>query len=96
MPKFALHFGAGNIGRGFIAPVLQENDYEVIFVDVNSELVEKLNNKKKYKINFIGSSKESIEVSNFRASLHIECKEELLRKSVSFKSFFKSFLIFVN
>ena len=49
MPKFALHFGAGNIGRGFIAPVLQENDYEVIFVDVNSELVEKLNNKKKYK-----------------------------------------------
>ena len=76
MPKFALHFGAGNIGRGFIAPVLQENDYEVIFVDVNSELVEKLNNKKKYKINFIGSSKESIEVSNFRA-LDLNSLDEL-------------------
>ena len=43
MPKTALHFGAGNIGRGFITPILQENGYEVALVDVDSDLVNKLN-----------------------------------------------------
>ena len=33
MNKLALHFGAGNIGRGFIAPVLKES-----FVALDEEL----------------------------------------------------------
>ena len=48
--KLAVHFGAGNIGRGFIAPVLQENDYKVTFVDINKELIDQVNNFKKYNI----------------------------------------------
>ena len=46
MSKVALHFGAGNIGRGFIAPVLQENDYEVVFVDVDNDLINDINTLK--------------------------------------------------
>ena len=47
--KKAVHFGAGNIGRGFIAPVLQENEYEVTFVDINNELIQQINNLNQYK-----------------------------------------------
>ena len=52
--KLAVHFGAGNIGRGFIAPVLQENGYKVTFVDINKELIDKVNSLKKYNINSLG------------------------------------------
>ena len=53
MEKLALHFGAGNIGRGFIAPVLQENNFRVIFVDIDEKLINKINKQKKYDLSLI-------------------------------------------
>ena len=57
--KLAIHFGAGNIGRGFIAPVLQENNYEVVFVDVNKELIEQINLLQRYKVTSISLNASS-------------------------------------
>ena len=64
MEKLALHFGAGNIGRGFIAPVLQENNFRVIFVDIDENLIRKINTEKKYKISYINSKKETETIKN--------------------------------
>src|SRR5690625_1205935 len=48
--KKAIHFGAGNIGRGFIGLLLYQSGYETIFIDVNEELIEALNSRGKYKV----------------------------------------------
>lgn len=66
--KKAIHFGAGNIGRGFIGPVLQDNNYEVIFVDIDERLIDKLNTSKEYKVFKLGNTKDnSINVQNVSA-----------------------------
>ncbi len=65
MDNLAIHFGAGNIGRGFIAPVLQDNGYKIIFVDVDSSLISKLNSTNKYHVSNFLNSKDDILVNNF-------------------------------
>ena len=38
----AVHFGGGNIGRGFVAELLHNSGYEVVFVDVMDSIIEAL------------------------------------------------------
>lgn len=46
----AVHFGAGNIGRGFIAEVLVKNGFSVDFVDINETIINELQKRKIYEI----------------------------------------------
>jgi mannitol-1-phosphate 5-dehydrogenase len=48
--KRAVHFGAGNIGRGFIAPTLQANNYQVTFIDVNTDVIKRINDEGSYTV----------------------------------------------
>jgi mannitol-1-phosphate 5-dehydrogenase len=41
--------GAGNIRRSFIGQLFSRSGYEVVFVDINKELVKELNKKRVYK-----------------------------------------------
>lgn len=70
-----VHFGGGNIGRGFVAEFLHKSGYEVVFVDVMDSIIEKLQGAKSYKVIEIGPDGESeITIDNYRA---INSKHEI-------------------
>ncbi len=60
----AVHFGAGNIGRGFIGLLLSQADYHVSFVDVNDQVIDAINEKQQYNVLLADESEEKIPVSN--------------------------------
>jgi len=68
MPGLAVHFGGGNIGRGFIAELLHESGFDVVFVDVVDDLINRINATKSYKITEVGEDGEkSKTITNYRA-----------------------------
>ncbi|KAL2107609.1 hypothetical protein VUR80DRAFT_5002 [Thermomyces stellatus] len=68
MGKKAVHFGAGNIGRGFVACFLHESDYEVVFADVVEPLVNSINNEPSYKVIEVGvEGTDEKTITNYRA-----------------------------
>ncbi|MBO4107986.1 mannitol-1-phosphate 5-dehydrogenase [Streptococcus suis] len=64
--KQAVHFGAGNIGRGFIGEILFENGFEIAFVDVNETIIDALNQRHSYEIEIAEEGQRHIAVSGVR------------------------------
>jgi mannitol-1-phosphate 5-dehydrogenase len=52
--KRAIMYGAGNIGRGFIGQLFSQSGYEVVFLDINPVIIERLNQDHRYPIRIIG------------------------------------------
>ncbi|EOW9126036.1 mannitol-1-phosphate 5-dehydrogenase [Vibrio cholerae] len=67
MKKNAVHFGAGNIGRGFIGKLLADADIAVTFADVNEPLVDQLSHQQEYKVKVVGSECKMETVSHVTA-----------------------------
>lgn len=63
----AVHFGAGNIGRGFIGLLLTQAGYEVCFVDVNEELVSELKARGEYPVTLASEGQETTVVKGITA-----------------------------
>jgi len=67
MPGTAVHFGAGNIGRGFVGLLLHEGGYDLVFSDVAAPLVDGINAVDRYTVHEVGDGGTDKVVTGFRA-----------------------------
>ncbi|UOQ43816.1 mannitol-1-phosphate 5-dehydrogenase [Halobacillus salinarum] len=74
----AVHFGAGNIGRGFIGALLTKAGYHTTFVDVNDALIQAINDKGTYEVQLAGSD-DSIQVSDVSGINSSKEKEAVIK-----------------
>ena len=56
----AVIFGAGNIGRGFIAPLFSSDGWGVTFIDVVAPVVERINKDGHYPLTIVSNDGERI------------------------------------
>ncbi len=63
----AAHFGAGNIGRGFVGLLLHEGGYELTFADVAAPLVDAINAVSSYTVHEVGEGGVDKVVTGFHA-----------------------------
>ncbi|MEN9740912.1 MAG: hypothetical protein RLZ72_1178 [Actinomycetota bacterium] len=61
----AVHFGAGNIGRGFIGLLLHNAGHHVTFVDVAAPLIDSLNSTPSYRVIETGDGAQTHTVNDF-------------------------------
>ncbi|XBC38166.1 MAG: mannitol-1-phosphate 5-dehydrogenase [Buchnera aphidicola (Floraphis choui)] len=66
----ALHFGAGNIGRGFIGQILVHSGFDLTFSDINQEVVDAINLYHEYDIEILGSNSYLDKIKGIKA-IHI-------------------------
>nr|WP_274637796.1 mannitol-1-phosphate 5-dehydrogenase [Microbacterium bovistercoris] len=73
----AVHFGAGNIGRGFVGLLLHEGGYELVFSDVAAALVDTINAADSYTVHEVGAGGRDVTVTGFRAINSAEHPDEV-------------------
>lgn len=73
----AVHFGAGNIGRGFIGKVLYDNHYEITFADVSSQIIYLINKEQAYDVIIAEESKTRQRVEGVKGIHSVEELDKL-------------------
>ena len=78
--KTAVHFGAGKIGRGFIADLLHDTGYRIVFADVVDALVDLVNEKHEYSLFLIDNNYEEKVIDNVIAYSSIKEPEKVIEE----------------
>lgn len=76
----ALHFGAGNIGRGFVGVILHGAGYELVFADVAAPLIDALNEQDSYTVHEVGHDPKDVVVTGFSGVNSASEKDKLLEQ----------------
>lgn len=76
--KQSIQFGAGNIGRGFIGALLRQSGYEVVFADINTQMINAIQENGYYTIFITDHEPDSFEIDKVSA-LHTS-NPELIEK----------------
>lgn len=77
--KNAVHFGAGNIGRGFIGDILSKNNVAITFIDVNERVIDELNKRHSYEIEVAEEGQPHIVVKNVSGVNNTENPDEVIK-----------------
>jgi len=77
----ALHFGAGNIGRGLIGDLLHRSGFAVCFVDIRQAVVDRLNHTRAYQIQVLDEHQTIERVSPVTA-LHGPTQETAVLEAI--------------
>jgi mannitol-1-phosphate 5-dehydrogenase len=73
----AVHFGAGNIGRGFIGQLLFHSGFELVFADVNKDIIDLLKRSGSYHIHYAEEAQRTEEISRYTGIHSLEEKDVL-------------------
>lgn len=76
--KKAVHFGAGNIGRGFIGALFAQSGYNVVFVDIADSIINKLNEEKQYKVKLATDEQETMTIKNVSGLNNLKQENEVI------------------
>jgi mannitol-1-phosphate 5-dehydrogenase len=76
----SVHFGAGNIGRGFIGQLLHESGYDITFVDVQDDLVDALKKEGHYEVILADEREERVPVDRVTALHSVKEADEVTER----------------
>lgn len=80
--KKAVHFGAGSIGRGFIADLLHDSGYEIVFIDLDQTLIDQINKTNSYNLYLINDEYKKKTITNVSA-VSSKNKEQAIKEIAS-------------
>src|SRR6056297_4116202 len=80
--KTLIQFGAGKIGRSFIAQLFARGGYRVFFVDIDKEIINELNRRHNYSV-IIKSNDQSkvINIPNV-SGIHFQDEEKIINTMI--------------